>query len=281
MTEPRERRIRTRTIAFQAVEWGRGPLILMFHGITANGRMFDAVAEQLADRFHVVSVDERGHGRSDKPAGDSYTARHYADDVAALVDAIGEGLAIVVGHSLGARNGIVAGVTHPDAVAGVVAIDFVPFIETEVLDALESRVNAGARPFASLAEVRSYLKGRYPVLPADAVERRARYGYVERAEGFVALADPAAMAATCRSFRVDFDAEFRAVRVPVILVRGAVSKLVTASAFAKARAARPDMPAVEVEGADHYVPEVKPAETAAVITEFAARNVLLREGKSQ
>ena len=50
-------------------------------------------------------------------------------DVAAIVARFDAGPAVVVGHSLGARNAIVAGALHPKLVRAVVAIDFTPYIE--------------------------------------------------------------------------------------------------------------------------------------------------------
>ncbi|HEY5609418.1 MAG TPA: alpha/beta hydrolase [Alphaproteobacteria bacterium] len=266
----RERDIQTRTLRFHVAECGKGPLLLLLHGVTANARGWDKVAERLAEGFHVVAVDQRGHGRSDKPAK-GYDGVDYASDIAALVETLGTGPAVVVGHSLGARNGIVAGVKHPKAVAGVVAVDYVPFIEPEVLQQLHDRVVGGNRTFASVHEVKAYLRARYPLMPEDAVERRAHYGYREENGALRPLADPAAMAATCRGFQTeDFATPTRDVRAPVIFVRGKESKLVTRAAFRRAQALRPDIRAVEVDGADHYVPEEQPDAIARITADFCA-----------
>jgi hypothetical protein len=108
-------------------------------------------------------------------------------------------------------------------------------------------------------------------MPEDAIERRATYGYREDNGVLRALADPAAMAATCRGFQAeDLATPTRDVRVPVIFVRGRESKLVTQAAFRRAQALRPDIHAVEVDGADHYVPEEQPAAIARITADFCA-----------
>ena len=56
---------------------------------------------------------------------------------------------VLVGHSLGARNAIVAGAMRPDAIAGVIAIEFTPFIDMAAFDALDTRVPAGPRASAT------------------------------------------------------------------------------------------------------------------------------------
>jgi 2-(acetamidomethylene)succinate hydrolase len=241
-------------ISLHGVAAGSGPLALLGHGITANAYVFLPLMARLAGRFALVSFDQRGHGRSGKPA-EGYAAADFAADIAAAVRVLGGGPAFLIGHSLGARNALEAGVRFPELVAAVVAIEFTPFIEPEVFDALAARVGGGDRLFESSAAVKAYLADRYSRLPPDAVERRAKYGYVEADGGWRALADPAAMRKTSHGLRADLEPALRAIRVPTLLIRGADSRLVSPAAWAKTKALRPDLPAIEVAGGDHYAPE--------------------------
>ena len=261
------RRIDTGRIALNLREAGRGPLILFFHGITSNSAVFMPLMARLSDRFTTIAVDQRGHGLSDKPAG-GYGACDYASDVAALIRALGRGPAILVGHSLGARNSVTVAARHPDLVRSVVAIDFTPYIEDEVLDALEARVNAGSQLFTDLGAVEAYLADRYPNMPATAIRIRAESGYCAVDGGIRPLASPEAMAQTVTGLRADLTQAYRDVRRPVLIVRGETSKLVSAAALAKTSRLRPDLPVVVVPGADHYVNEVSPEITLAAITNF-------------
>jgi 2-(acetamidomethylene)succinate hydrolase len=221
------------------------------------------MAELLAARFRITSIDQRGHGRAAKPTS-GYAALDYAGDLDNLLSES----TLLIGHSLGARNALVAAARYPKKVAAVVAIDFTPYIEPEVFDALDARVSGGNRDFESLQEVAAYLKQRYPRLPADAIERRARHGY-ECVDGvWRALAAPAAMRETCAGLRADLAPALKAIRVPVLLLRGEDSKLVSRAAWDKTRALRPDLPAREIAGADHYVPEEQPAAVAAAVLDF-------------
>jgi 2-(acetamidomethylene)succinate hydrolase len=221
------------------------------------------MAELLAARFRIVCIDQRGHGRAAKPPT-GYAAEDYARDIH---DRLTE-KTVLIGHSLGARNALVAGARYPEKVAAVVAIDFTPFIEREVFDALDARVNGGERAFSSLDEVRTYLRNRYPRLPADAIERRARHSF-ECVDGeWQPMASPAAMRLTCAGLREDLAPFLEKIRVPVLLLRGAESKLVSRDAWAKTKALRPDLPAHEIADADHYVPEEQPAAVAAAVIDF-------------
>lgn len=264
----RERRVNAGSITLNIREAGKGRPVIFLHGITANAAVWDPVLLALEDAFHVVGVDQRGHGKSDKPAS-GYGSAAFSQDALNLIRTLGEGPAIIVGHSLGARNGVVAAESHPDLVAGVVAIDFTPFIEKEVLDALESRVKGGNRTFSSHGEIVDYLASRYPRMPRDAVERRATHGYREQDGVFIALADPSAMAATAEGLREDFEPAVRRVTRPVLMVRGMESKLVSGAAFERTMHLRPDLPSLVVPDTDHYVPEEAPDVVSKAIRDFA------------
>ena len=263
----RSRRVDTGRITLNVRESGSGPLMLFFHGITASSAVFEGLIAGLSNCFRTIAVDQRGHGLSDKPES-GYEAGDYVDDIASLIRTLDAGPAILVGHSLGARNSVVAAVTYPDLVRSVVAIDFTPFIETEVFDALESRVNAGDQLFRDVAAVEAYLAGRYPKMPAEAIKARAESGYQAVDGGLRPLASPAAMTQTARGLRSDLEPAYRDVTKPVLIVRGELSQLVSAAALAKTSRLRPDLPVVVVPDADHYVNEVSPEITLKAIMNF-------------
>ena len=97
-----------------AVEAGAGPPVICLHGITANAYVWLPVMERLAADYRVVAIDQRGHGRSDRPDS-GYAAGDFAADVVALIEALGAP-AVLIGHSLGARNALAAATAAPDAV---------------------------------------------------------------------------------------------------------------------------------------------------------------------
>jgi 2-(acetamidomethylene)succinate hydrolase len=261
------RRIDTGRITLNVREAGDGPLMLFFHGITSNSAVFTPLMARLSDRFTTIAVDQRGHGLSDKPES-GYAADDYAEDIAGLIRTLDRGRAILVGHSLGARNSVTAAMRYPDLVRSVIAIDFTPYIETEAFDALETRVNAGSQLFENMTAVETYLAGRYPNISADAIKIRAESGYEPVDGGLRPLALPTAMAQTAKGLRSDLTHAYREVKKPVLIVRGELSKLVSAAALAKTSRLRPDLPVVVVPDADHYVNEVSPEITLKAITNF-------------
>ncbi len=247
--------------------------LVLLHGVTANHAVWEPIVAELEKSFHVMTVDQRGHGLSEKPPT-GYSAADYSSDLSRLIEERAQNKrAVVVGHSLGSRNAIVAAAEFPNRVAGFVGIDFTPFIKPEIFDLLEERVNAGAQEFPTFDAVKEYLAGRYRNIPKSAIERRARHGFVQAGGQFRPLADPSAMAQTVRGLREDLAPALSSVLVPGLLVRGSESTLVTRSAFDETRGLRPDLEYALVDGADHYVPEEKPHEIAALVIDFVNRNL--------
>jgi 2-(acetamidomethylene)succinate hydrolase len=262
-----ERTVDTGEVTLRCRTAGTGPLVVFCHGITACAAVWDPVLQRVSERFTVVAIDQRGHGRSSKPPT-GYAGADYARDVLRLIRALGPGPAVVVGHSLGARNALVAAALAPGLIAAAVAVDFTPYIEDHVVDDLHRRVRAGNRRFADREDLEAYLRDRYPRLPDDAVERRARHGYTEAGGGLRALADPHAMTQTLAGLRQDLAPTLRALRVPALLVRGAESRLVSPAAWQRTGRQHPAIRQLVIDGADHYVPEEAPEEVSDAVMEF-------------
>ncbi len=244
---------------------GEGPAVVLLHGTSANHAVWEPVGDLLEGGATVIALDQRGHGRSDKPAT-GYRGDDFASDVVTVLDALGIERAVVAGHSLGGRNAWLAAARHPERVTRAVVVDYTPFVEAAVLDELDVRVAMGFRRFTGPAEIEAYLADRYPRILPGAVSRRARWGYREVAEGaWEPLASAEAMAQLIDGFRTPFAEEFQGVPHPMVHLRGDASKIVSESAWRSAREARPGDRWVEVEGADHYIPEELPDLVAAEI----------------
>ena len=82
---------------------GSKPALVLCHGVTDNGLCWTPVARALENAFDVIMVDARGHGLSDAPE-DGYTTEDRADDVAALIQALGLEKPIILGHSMGGSS---------------------------------------------------------------------------------------------------------------------------------------------------------------------------------
>ena len=91
---------------------GKGtPAFVFVHSWTCDRSFFAAQADHFARRHRVVSLDLRGHGESDKPQG-PYPIAAYAADVAHVIDTLGLGKVVAVGHSMGGIAVLQLGAEH-------------------------------------------------------------------------------------------------------------------------------------------------------------------------
>src|SRR5262245_38883445 len=82
-------------------DWGRGPVVTFSHGWPLNSDAWDGQLHFLVQSgFRVVALDRRGHGRSSQPSSGN-NMDGYADDLAAVIEALDLDHATLVGHSTG------------------------------------------------------------------------------------------------------------------------------------------------------------------------------------
>ena len=98
---------------------GPARALVLLHGLASNARWWLLVAPLLAQRFHVLALNQRGHGESDKP-DDGYDFPTVAGDLAAFVEARGLERPIIVGHSWGSDVALEYAATFPEQPAGIV-----------------------------------------------------------------------------------------------------------------------------------------------------------------
>ena len=118
----RHRTVRANGIALHVAELGSGPLILLLHGFPQFWWAWHRQLVDLADAgFRAVAVDLRGFGASDKPPR-GYDAPNLAADMAALVSALGERDATVVGSDLGGLLAWTMAANHADVVRSLAVV---------------------------------------------------------------------------------------------------------------------------------------------------------------
>lgn len=147
--ETRDRYVTTNGLRFHYREWGSAsaPPLLILHGITGHAWEFDGVASALAEQYHVLAVNQRGHGAS--AWAEAYSPAVMAEDVAALIDVLGLERVHVLGHSMGGANTWWFAAAHPERVGRIIIADVDP--RTITAEEIVNGMVAGLRAYA-LAE---------------------------------------------------------------------------------------------------------------------------------
>ncbi|MFP4519053.1 MAG: alpha/beta fold hydrolase [Oceanicaulis sp.] len=137
----------------------RTPVICL-HGLTRNSKDFQEVAPRLAAAGHeVIAIDIRGRGRSDyDPNPGNYTPAVYARDALGVLGHAGWRRAIFLGTSLGGLMTMIAAATAPDRIHAAILNDIGPELDPRGLSRIQGYVG-GAGPFKSWADAAEAVRG--------------------------------------------------------------------------------------------------------------------------
>lgn len=115
-------------VRLHIAEQGQGPLVLLLHGFPESWYSWRHQFASLAGAgYRVVAPDQRGYARSDQPeAIEDYTLPHLVGDVVALIGALGQEQAVLVGHDWGAPVAWSTAMMRPDLVRAVVGLSVPP-----------------------------------------------------------------------------------------------------------------------------------------------------------
>lgn len=156
-----------------AKRWGEAmlPPLLALHGWLDNAGSFDALAPLLAERWQVVALDLRGHGRSAHiPPGVWYHYVDYFDDIRHALDALGWTRASLLGHSLGGTLASLFAAIYPERVENLLLIEALGPL-TRTLDDALPRLREALDQHAAFGTRRPLRV--FPTLDAAIAARRA------------------------------------------------------------------------------------------------------------
>ncbi len=251
--------------------------LLCLPGLARNGQDYVSPATRLADKRRIVSPDYRGRGRSEHdPDWRNYAPSSDLNDLRHLFAVTGLHRAVVLGTSYGGLLAMGLGAVVPRATAGVILNDVGPDIPTGGQSRILGYIGEG-RPQPGLAQAVAHLRELMPHLSisSDAEwESFARATYVEAPDGSLRVAwDPQIVKPLLAGAGAAHDlwALFGTLRrVPVLLIRGALSDVITADTAARMAALHPDLSEVIVPRSGH-APLLSEPECVQAIDDFLER----------
>ena len=248
---------------------GDGPPYLLVHGLSSNARLWTGVATRLAALGHrVVAVDQRGHGRSDKP-DDGYDLATAVDDLVVVIERLALARPVVAGQSWGGNVALELAWRRPDLVRALVCVDGGLIELQERYPRWEDCEAVLAPPPLSgvaLADVERHVRATYAGWPDDGIA--AQLANLEvREDGTVApwLTPPRHLALLRALWEHRPSARLRELQVPVVVVKadGPTSAL-TDEQVARAEREIPDVRVVRQPG-HHDLHAEQPDKVAAAL----------------
>ena len=242
-------------------EWGdpgNPRVTLCAHGLSRNGRDFDFLARSLADKTRVICPDYPGRGLSDRlrdPA--HYHNQQYLEDTLRLIDALRFDQLDWVGTSMGGLIGMGLAAMPDHPLRRMVVNDVGPFIPGEALALIGDYLGEHPR-FADLAEAENYFRTVYLSFgPLEDHHYRHFVTHGVRPDpiggGFVLDIDPAVIDQFVAQPPVDIALweYWDPIDIPVLILRGEKSGLLTADTLAEMLDRHPGAEAAEIPGCAH------------------------------
>jgi pimeloyl-ACP methyl ester carboxylesterase len=253
------RNIVLRQLRFHFLEWGspEAPTIVLLHGGHQSAHSWDLVSLHLARRYHVLALDQRGHGDSEWARDVAYSNHEMSLDAAAFIDALGLQRPVLMGHSMGGRNAMLLTKHDPSRLGALVIVDVGP----EVSDRGRQVIAGFVRDNEVFDDLEHFVRNvqQYdPYRSREHIERTVKYNMLQRVDGkFVSKCDSnprrlGIVRSAGPQENVTLE-EAGAFVLPVLIVRGANSGILTADAAERFRDALPQGTLVTVPDCGHNV----------------------------
>jgi pimeloyl-ACP methyl ester carboxylesterase len=233
------------------------PTLMCVHGLTRNGKDFDAIAEALSARYRVICPDMPGRGRSEwLTAAAEYGYPLYMADAAALIARLDVDSVDWLGTSMGGLIGMMLASRPGSPIRKLALNDIGPYLSKVGLERIASYV--GLDPtFPSLDALEAAVRDTYasfgPLTDAQ-FRKMARDSAREKPEGGWGFADDPKIADAFRQGPIedlDLWPVWEAIRCPTLVLRGAQSDLLTHEAAEEMTRRGPKAKLIELPGIGH------------------------------
>jgi pimeloyl-ACP methyl ester carboxylesterase len=274
-TGPNDKTITLNELKFHYLEWGNAacPAMVLLHGFMGHAHVWDDFALKFRSRYHVISLDQRGHGESGWSETGAYTLDDHFMDLTTLIDRLHLKPLVLVGHSMGGRNALFYAACFPENVVRLILVDARPGNNPEASRALRSLVTGLPLKADSVEEAARGVQRVFPYLSLEVCRHLVKYGYSERWDGKLAPCYDGKMSISVeRSGYVTEDLwrYLKNLSCPTLVVRGKESEFLSGSDARKMCKLIPNAVWHEVPCAAHVPHLENPEEFSRIVETFLA-----------
>jgi esterase len=178
MSAPRSHFVDHAGVRLHHLEWGsegRHPIVLV-HGSRLHAHVWNDFARRAGERYHVIAIDQRGHGESAWDEREEYHLEDLCRDLRAHIEARKLSRYTLVGHSLGGRVSLMYAHRYQSELERLVLVDITPGGRPRAVAAAPRGEGKQPRAFESLESAVDYLARSMPRAPRALVEESVREG---------------------------------------------------------------------------------------------------------
>jgi pimeloyl-ACP methyl ester carboxylesterase len=243
--------------------------VLLLHSLGAHSHWWDWTAPLLAERHHVVALDLRGHGSSDRAEPPAYRAADHVRDIIEVLERLGWRSPLVIGHSLGGYVGINLAALHPNRVAALVVADTMTEWSTQEAEWATGALERPEPEFNSLeaAVARYRLRPSETTASAEMIRHLAEEAFRERRPGVWQYVFDRRVLADSRP---DAQPILSGVLCPTLVVRGAGSSIMDKPSWLRVATSVKRGQFAEVKGAFHHLILDDPPQFVEVVSRWLA-----------
>jgi esterase len=266
-------------LRFHYADWGGGgPPLVMLHGLSGHARTWDDTAAPLNGRYHVLAVDQRGHG--DTGWAPEYGFAPMAEDLLGFLDALDLREVTLMGLSMGGIVSFVFAAAHPERVRRLVVMDIGPEIAPAGAANVAS-VLAAKDTFSSEDEAFAQARASNP-RPTDArVRHRVSHNLRALPDGTLTFKYDKALNNPRNLFDLTAGQlwqAWRAVKCPVLLVRGDDSDVLATETAQRMLAENPSASMASVPQCGHSITLDNPDGLLEVVSPWLAQTAVRDNG---
>jgi len=151
--------------------------MLLLHGFMGHAHVWDRFSQEFRNRYHVISLDQRGHGESDWSEKIAYSIDDHFSDICRLAEILHLDGMILIGHSMGGRNALMYTACFPEKIDRLVLVDSRPRADEQSSNALLELLRHFPLQADTLEQVVESIREIYPLLPRGFAHHIATYGY--------------------------------------------------------------------------------------------------------
>lgn len=236
---------------YQLYGQNTSPKLVFLHGLMGFGANWRKIVSGLEDQFQILTLDQRGHGRSIKPET-GYAPENYADDLLEILNELGWDRIHLVGHSMGGRNAVNFASRFPQRVISLVIEDISPESKPEDVERYEKLLGRVPTPFQNKKEAKEFLLNDFgdPVL--------GNYFYsnlVENEQGLVdwRFSKNGILESVRLGRKINRWDEWTSLKMPTLLVRGENSQDLPQEIYEKMLRENGNVEGIIIKDAGHWV----------------------------